>query len=114
LGRLREAVLFAAIAVEIILENYCKTLLKTGGNLSDEQCDALLNRRSLGPLIDLVKTLSQDIDKQQLKELKHLASIRNDIAHGKKRSVSIEEALEAIRATEHLLEQVGDQITQTE
>lgn len=92
------AILFSAVAAEVILEETCRKSLKAKGNLTDSQCDAILADRRIPSLGKLVKELQPNIDMDG-KQLEWLFKQRNRIAHGVTRISTWQDAAKAIRTT---------------
>lgn len=85
------AVLYAAIAAEIMFEKSCRHLLRKAG-LNDSQIDGILENRTAGSLSQLLKKLNGSIKL----EMGDLFKLRNQIAHGRDMAVKSEDAHEAI------------------
>ena len=94
------AVLFAAFATELIIGQACKNLLKAKGNLTDEQCEAVLGPMNNPELRKLLRTLEPTFAEPE--GLQKVFETRNKIAHGKLLSVTWQEAREAIQTTEDI------------
>lgn len=106
-GQYHISILFAAVAVEVILEEVSEKLLKAKGTLTDSQCDAILSGRRVPSLVKLVKELEPSIQLDR-KNLEWLLQQRNKIAHGKTRISKGQDAGKAIGVATALRRQLSE------
>ncbi len=106
-GQYHISILFAAVAVEVILEEVSEKLLKAKGTLTDSQCDAILSDRRVPSLVKLVKELEPSIQLDR-KNLEWLLQRRNKIAHGKTRISKGQDAGKAIGVATALRRQLSE------
>ncbi len=99
-GRFDVAVLFSAVAAEIILERMCKQVLKSKAKLSDKQSDMFVNDLKVHSLVKIMCSINSSIDK---KKLEFLFKRRNKIAHSGQRRVSFKEVSESLGTARGLL-----------
>ena len=55
------AALYAAIAIELMLEEACKALLTSQGSLTDDQAEAVLSNRNTPLLVQLIRSLDSGL-----------------------------------------------------
>ena len=94
--RYDESVLYAAIAVELTLEGGCKALLKGKGNLTNDQCDAIISDRRIPSLIELIRKLDPSL-RIDAGKIQDITSLRNKIAHGESHRLTWQETTTAVR-----------------
>ena len=95
------SVLYAAIASELILEKACSSLLGIKGGLNDKQCEATVSKLRKPQLLELIHELDPSLPVKD-KDTKKLFRLRNKIAHGKVKTITWQEANEALSIAEQL------------
>jgi len=97
------AVLYAAFAAEIILQELSTTLLKRKGGLDGKQVDIILKDKKTPSLIQLVEALHGcELPRFNGQKLEKLFKLRNDLAHRKKTNATSQQATGAIKVSEQL------------
>jgi len=103
----RMAVVTAAMGVEAVMNSYLgKTLrqrLVNTGRVTKSQVDKFIDEISNRLLITVGLGLTSIVDKQVLDDCRNTMRLRNHILHGKKKSVSSEDARKAIGSLEQLI-----------
>ncbi len=99
--RFDAAVLFSAMAAELILEEARRNLLKSNGLLTDEQRKKLSESKGNPARVKALKTVEPNIDDEKLVKLFRQ---RNDIVHRGKTAFTAEEAWDSIRTVHSLME----------
>ena len=97
-ARYQLAALSSSIAVELMLKEICRKLIRRQGNLHDEQIDAILSDRRVPSLVYLIRSLSSNLNFTG-KEIQRVTRIRNQIAHGEARDIDEEKLWEVLDIT---------------
>ena len=97
-ARYQLAALSSSIAVELMLKEICRKLLRRQGNLHDEQIDAILSERRVPSLVYLIRSLSSNLNFTG-KEIQQVSRIRNEIAHGETRDTDEEKLRDVLNIT---------------
>ncbi len=99
--RYDSAVMYAAIASELMLKKALGNLLRKKNNMSDKQCDTIISTLNIRQLIKLINETDPSLSVKYA-DVKKLFELRNKIAHGKTLIVTGQEASEAIVISEQL------------
>ena len=89
------AILYAAFASELLVEETCRKLLQLKGALIERQCDVVIQHCINQSRIELINELST-LSRVRWKPLDKFFKQRNQIAHSGKRNVTWQEATDAI------------------
>ena len=100
------AILFAAVATEVVLKEACLKLLSNKRGLSSSLCDSRLRNMKVRSLVKLMKELEPSSQVNQ-KDIEWLFDQRNKIAHGKTRISTWQDAATAIKITKTLKRQLS-------
>jgi hypothetical protein len=95
------AVLYSAIASELMLEKICQHILKIKHSLSDTQCETIMSKLRIPGILDLIQQLDPTLS-IAYSDLNSVFRLRNKIAHGETQNVEWQEASDAIKTCEHL------------
>ncbi|MBM3157519.1 MAG: hypothetical protein FJ004_09595 [Chloroflexi bacterium] len=101
--------LYAAIAAELMLEEACGSLLRTKGNLSNKQCAVELRNKNNQQILNLIRELDASVS-VKYEDVRKLFNLRNKIAHGQAKTVTGQEAAEAINSAENLKQHLKDML----
>ena len=95
------AVLYAAIAVELMLETACGLLLKTNDNLDEGQIDVKLRGRKIPALVKMIRRLEPSLGIDE-SGIRRTAKLRNKIAHGEPCTVTPDDMSTALKTAHSL------------
>jgi len=106
-GDYRMAAVSAAMGIEVIVNSYLKKTLRQKlvdtGRTTESQVDKFVEEISNRLLVTVGLGLLSAVEGKILEGCREAMQLRNDILHGKKKSVSLKEVKEAINSLEQLI-----------